>query len=1567
MKKLNPIERSEYIDEKYKEYLISSFQFGNDITQHLFEKELEKETLFKGPYVDLNLPFERGKTINELIEEGVVSPLFKKLEDVHFNRPLYAHQEDAIRNISSGRGAIVTTGTGSGKTECFLYPILNDILKQIEAGENKVGIRAIFLYPMNALVNDQIDRVRKILSNYPEIKYGFFTGDTEERGSDALRKKIGNQNGVVIPPNELVARDEIRKSPPHLLFTNYSMLEYLLIRPEDSEIFRTDFLEKWNYVVLDEAHSYNGALGIELSMLMRRLTSLAKNKPRFILTSATLGEKGKSEEDIIKFANKLTSNLFDEKDIIFSKRISLRKEIISYQVSGKVYISLNNNLLKKDKVEEIVSNYGVDKSMNIKEMIYDLLVRDRNVYKIYSALKDECLMFSTLRAKLENELENNELIALIDLINFAEKNTIGIFDLKYHSFVRPLAGAYITLGDKTRLTLTKTNRIDELKAFEIGNCRYCNSPYIIGKIQRNNHNDLNYLFQNDEIDIYENYGDNEFVKLDYFLMKNIINEDEIESTLLEEYEVCSKCGEIHPKGNLNALTCECSDYYKVTIFRVNQATKEGEGRTYNNINSCPCCGHKSQSGIVKSLNLGKDEGTALIAQILYEAMDEDAEEEGEQQPIGRISLSISPNNNTILKEKKAKQFLSFSDSRQQASFAATFLDANHVRMLQKRLIWKMIEDHSYSDIKIDELASYLTQIIKTKNLFPNDLNAQKNAWITILTDLLKVDGSYDGEGLGLYYFDLDLSDIDKELTDEDVESELAKYHLNKVELLTLMQVVFNTFNVTSAVNYVKSTLTQEEKKEYLGYRRFDNYVMFKCAESRPEIRSFTPIRSEENKVIRFVKKACNCDTEEAFELLEIIFNNLAVEISKQLGVEGIFIKRDNMEAYQTNSSRYILKNYKSSKYYCCNKCGRITPYNVHSVCPYDKCDGVLVEVNPDEVLEKNYYRKQYKTKKIEAIVIKEHTAQLERKTAKQYQNDFKNKLINILSCSTTFEMGIDIGDLETVFMRNVPPTPANYVQRAGRAGRRKNSSAYILTYCGTGSHDYTYFCDPKKMISGIINPPNFNVFNKKIILRHLMATSLGYFFKDYPECFKTIKELVFNAGNEKLNKYLSEKPKKIMRHIDEKIIPEDLYKNYHQFKWFEEMGKEDAKMEHFVSIIRGMADDYRNAMDHALKDNNLKEAAYFNSQIEHLHKLNVIDSLSKYCVIPKYGFAVDVVDLQTYEEGKLINKYVLSRDLKIALSEYAPDSEVVVDGKKYTSKYITLPKTGEFSKKYFVTCPACKKLNVSISSGGISTCSCGYDLSQEKIRFFIEPVNGFKTGITKESSRLKPKRSYSGEVSYLGGGIKDDIQLYLNNIMSIESSSNDELLVMNKSNFYMCPTCGYSEIAKKSPYPHQISKQHKNYRQFTCHNEELGLLKIGHIFQTDVVRFSIPLLTATDHVSFSSALSFLYALLEGVSNGLGIERNDINGIIEMNLQTNSYDVLLFDNVPGGAGHVKRLMDQNAIIISLKSALSKVSQGCCDEDTSCYNCLRNYYNQSHHSKLKRKFAKEIIENILTVMG
>ena len=1575
MKKLNPIERSKYIDDRYKDYLRSSFAFGNPNLQKLFVQQLEREKLFKGPYVDLSFPFQRGHNLDYLIDNNVLCKSFRKLNDIDFTRPLYSHQEEAIKLIKSGRSAIITTGTGSGKTESFLYPILNDLLYDVEAGNTDVGIRAIFLYPMNALVNDQIDRIRKILKSCPEITFGFFTGETPETASAGYRKKLGQDNDVEITDNEHVSREEIRENPPHLLFTNYSMLEYLLIRPNDYSIFVPERLNNWKYVVLDEAHTYNGSLGIELSLLLRRLTGLANKKPRFILTSATLGKQGKSENDIIKFATSLTSADFDVSDIIFSKRIRLQQKA-EYRIKGEDYCRIKAASESFDDINSIAANYGVVASKNVKELLYELLSRDKNVHVLSALLENGSRDFSELYDGMQECVSQEELIALIDIVNAAEKEGIGIFDLKYHSFVRPLSGAYITYGQEPKLSLTKTNEIDGMKAFEVGNCRYCNSPYIIGKIQRKDDDQMDYLLQNKEIDIYENYGNEEHVRIDFFLLENSVNEEEVKKDSIEEYEVCAKCGEINAARNLNAKKCKCGEQFRFKVYKVLQDKDKDSDTIYNNISQCPCCGHKGKSGVVKALNIGKDEGTALIAQMLYEAIDE-----GDQDVKKTKKLSLKPIvKQSVVEEQKVKQYLAFSDSRQQASFAAVFFDSNHVRMLRKRLIWEMIKNRDYAEMNVNELAAYLEDRIKASDLFPNDMDAHKNAWATVLVDLLKVDGAYDGEGLGLYYFDLDINKLLREFSDEEIAEGFPGCNMTKAKLYDLMQVALGIFKTTPAINYVKSTLTPDERKDILEYRRFTNYVTLNNPQKSKKgssveqsfngIRSFLPVTDESNTIVRYVMKAFGVDANTAKESLETIFN-LMVQASDLEGSDKFLIKHEKKDAYQIDASRYIVKNYKKSKFYQCSKCGRLTPYNINNVCVHDKCDGTLSEVDPDEILANNYYRQQYKNKKIERIVIKEHTAQLEKTKAKEYQIDFKNKKINILSCSTTFEMGIDIGGLETVFMRNVPPTPANYVQRAGRAGRRKDSAAYILTYCGAGSHDYTYFSEPEKMISGVINPPYFNVLNKKIILRHLTATSLGYFFRSYPEYYKSIDALVLSGGGiEKYKEYMASHPTELNEYINTKILPEPVYSEYKNFKWFDEMNGDDEKLAHFVDTIRDMKKEFEQARDEAIIKQNQgdeqasRDVTYYIHQISSLEKEEVIKCLSKYCVIPKYGFPVDVVDLQIYENGVPVNKYDMSRDLKVAISEYAPDSEVIVDGNKYTSKYIALKKGEQFPRNWFVTCPTCKKVNIFLSKGDSTECKyCGTSISTEAAEYYIEPINGFKSGETKESTRLKPKRSYAGEVSYVGNGKTDEQRLVIGNAIGVETSSDDELLVMNKSGFYMCPKCGYSEIVKRGMITPQTKQLHKNFKLSNCTCDELEYLRLGHKFQTDVARFTIPLLDSMDKIGYPQALSFLYAFLEGVSNALGIERTDIDGVLEINLEWQSYDILLYDNVPGGAGHVKRLLNKDAIVSSLQAALDKVSNECCDENTSCYNCLRNYYNQSYHNKLQRKLAIEVIKHLL----
>jgi len=772
--------------------------------------------------------------------------------------------------------------------------------------------------------------------------------------------------------------------------------------------------------------------------------------------------------------------------------------------------------------------------------------------------------------------------------------------------------------------------------------------------------------------------------------------------------------------------------------------------------------------------------------------------------------------------------------------------------------------------------------------------------------------------------------------------------------LDFVSVIFNGIRRTPAINYDNSTLTTEERMDYLEYRCFENFIKLKKGKETNEgnIKSFLPVNEKPNDIVDYTMRVGKCSKEEALIILEKIYN--------VIGRQCVFSKSQKNidEVYQIDSEKYSLHSYKNSNYYKCSKCGSLTVYNVNGVCTKKECDGTLSICDPDEILKDNYYRNEYKTKKIEPMLIKEHTAQLTRKMAKEYQQEFKKGNINILSCSTTFEMGVDIGNLETVFLRNVPPSPANYVQRAGRAGRRKDSSAFILTFCNNSSHDYTYFENTNKMIDGIVSPPHFSITNEKIIIRHLLAAAFGFFFRKYPEQFENVGTLVCEGGLQKFEEYILSYPEDLNKYINEKVLDKNIYNKYCDFKWYEIMKKKNDLINNFSDTISSMISDFSEGIEYAKSNEGFEIANYFKNEIEKIKLEKIIDDLSRYGVIPKYGFPVDVVELQIYNNGKLNDKYDLNRDLSIAISEYAPESEIIVDKVKYTSRYISLPKKGELRRYYYFKCANCERVNVIDAPTSVERCQyCNNENEIEKFEFFIEPIHGFKTGENKQNGRKKPKKTYAGEKIYLGKGNLIEHSYQYNPRVIIETSTDDKLLVVNSNPFYMCKTCGYTEIIKNNTSATMHKKEHHNYRGFKCFDSELNRISLGHMFKTDVAKIIVKDLKNKD-----IALSTLYALLEGISAAFNIERRDIDGLVVFD-ERMDYNLIVYDNVPGGAGHVKRLKDVNTLTQAFTAALNKVEQNCCEEDSSCYNCLRNYYNQKHHKHLSRKKAKEGIKYIL----
>ena len=315
----NPAEAAKSIKEDFVDYILSTRYCYSEEIRNKLKKEL-LATVAKGPFVSITDLFKEGVSLRSL--ENDTNPLyrlsseFEKLEQgkekkkLPLDRPLYLHQEKAYRKVCEGRNIVVTTGTGSGKTESFLIPIFNELLKEKENGTLDNNVRAILIYPMNALANDQVKRLRQYLLKYPDITFGIYTGETKEKHDDAvgIYEDLHEDDVEELREplaNERISREEMKENPPHILITNYSMLDYMMLRPEDNMLFTG---KRLRFVVLDETHTYRGAQGIETALLLSRLKArvIANQKIQFILTSATLGEKGKSEQAIIDFAKNLT-------------------------------------------------------------------------------------------------------------------------------------------------------------------------------------------------------------------------------------------------------------------------------------------------------------------------------------------------------------------------------------------------------------------------------------------------------------------------------------------------------------------------------------------------------------------------------------------------------------------------------------------------------------------------------------------------------------------------------------------------------------------------------------------------------------------------------------------------------------------------------------------------------------------------------------------------------------------------------------------------------------------------------------------------------------------------------------------------------------------------------------------------------------------------------------------------------------------------------------------------------------------------------------------------------------
>ncbi len=489
---IHPILTTQKIRDSYLDYLKTIKPFQDEELRREFANAIEeRDMLVKGPLVQIALPYKKDLSIQELVAEGVLSPKFKQLcsEALAYDRPLYTHQVNAIRKTVKGQNLVVSTGTGSGKTEAFLIPIINYLLREEEAGTlNQPGVRALLLYPMNALANDQMKRLRQILKKYPKITFGRYINiqETPERKKERMsilprpihKSHLSKMNC-----------DRVRKCTKNLrtlIITNYAMLEYLLLRPNASPLFDGETGKHWRFIVLDEAHIYDGANATEMAMLLRRVQDRVAGekhgKIQAIATSATLGQGRQDYPAVAKFAVNLFNKPFNWVEDDENQQNVVGAELLPISELGEtwgkgspeMYHQMADVIENQDKsdqqllkrLQELARNLAIpghilrvadqqiagETEFVLQKYLYYILKGDENIHILLKELQGQPALLHAVSSKVFPET-NDPNETLVDLVSLAvmariSEQEMPLLPARYHVFARALEGAFVCLNKK---------------------------------------------------------------------------------------------------------------------------------------------------------------------------------------------------------------------------------------------------------------------------------------------------------------------------------------------------------------------------------------------------------------------------------------------------------------------------------------------------------------------------------------------------------------------------------------------------------------------------------------------------------------------------------------------------------------------------------------------------------------------------------------------------------------------------------------------------------------------------------------------------------------------------------------------------------------------------------------------------------------------------------------------------------------------------------------------------------------------------------------------------------------
>ncbi len=1615
-KEFNPIETARKVENSYREYIATTIHFDDVDLQKQLEAILDEPGyLAKGPFLEAAPPYRKDKTVADLIDEGILCKSMMSLgggETRNFDpyRPLYVHQVRAIKKSAAGRNYAVVTGTGSGKTECFLLPIINDILKEFEEKGRSAGVRAMILYPMNALANDQLKRLRLLLKG-TDITFGRYTGDTEKKEAEALRKWKDENPGQTRLPNEIISREKIRENPPNILLTNYSMLEYLLLRPEDAPLFGDAFGENWRHIAIDEAHIYSGALGTEIAYLLRRVKARIESetgelpKLHCYATSATIG----SEEDMPKvaiFARDLFGEPFSSEstdlDVITSEKdqpqdaldekpwgtlsldtwAKLRKELSDSENVGVE--GIRSTLVFGGAPEEAVSRLdgetplmGLGKVLLGESSSARLVGRCERLFDLTDLDSIEELEIEGLTGdKRGVEI----LTAMVEVLSSAQRSKdVPILTSRYHSFLRAPEGIYLNLYTR-KLTPHKTiaehyDDENDTPVYEVSVCRHCGQAYILGEEDSDPESNTAWLNPRHE----GTDSDDEFLPRTYYR----VLADESERDPDEKIQwLCPICGSLFHEAQGGAHRFAHEDAPRIPVA----LNKNEEKRADEAEARCRHCGYQSAVAIQPMRVSPEAAGSVVCYDLVRDIPPFDGENADEDDYYADLD-----------EERRAGSVICFSDKRQDAAFFAPAMDRTYGSITRRQLIREAVEALSRDGdgCKPSAVIDWIVSVAKRRypGVLGHNKKGQATAWI--LDELAAEDSRNSLEGLGVVRiepteFNEGFSYLGtKRLVERRVDMLKAGgiTWLSSDDYILFARVCLELLREKNVIEVPEGVSELRNNHEKRG-----NLIVLESGGARAkDIVQFAgeATRGTENKRSVFVRKyakrilGIEVTREDVRPILQSLFQFMGEYLSCRL-FKGEDYLIDSREHFRL--SRDIWTMYPHSNddiVYRCDACGCETHLDTHGVCMTTKCNGTMVKMTFAEARDKDrFYKTVYQDEAL-PLDIEEHTAQLSSKKAREIQSEFIKGNVNVLSCTTTFELGVDVGDLRAIFMRNVPPSTANYTQRAGRVGRRAGKPGYAITFARLRPHDVAYFEDPTKIIGGNTRVPMCYLDNDAIAIRHVFAVAMSEFFryasrslgKDYSHGYNDFMDLSKSEpeGLDDLRRFLASRPKSVYEQLVH-VVPQDM-----------PVAKEVGVSEwEWIAKLIGPIDSAESGsggrllLAHSLKHADFERvqdgielnmgvndilASKLLKSIDALKKERTIAILAENGVLPKYGFPTDLVELHLPDIERSVgdNRLALSRGMRQAIREYAPGAEIVAGKTLWKSVGLRKPKGQELRKRRYGKCPKCETFVWPIENysdkGECPVCHTEFALEKN----MLIPSYGFvgtenKKGVGLRRPRPKgyasvhfsqhwPNETATGEYYFPSGTVK------------VKYAENGQLCVLNSpaKGFQVCSYCNRAAVGGEKiqhTYWCEKSGTAPKINRFSA---------LGTAFVSDVLELVFDFDAATG-CSDGDWEAVMWALFTAAAKILEVPETELGGTTYKN-DAGSFSILIYDDVPGGAGHVRQLSKEVPGLI--EEAYKVVDGHCgCGEETCCYGCIANYYNQVMQANLSRGAAKRILGTLLT---